>query len=120
MPGPLKETKWAAGYCIVFSSEENPEGSEATFESETFPPDEDEFRLTFYYQMSGKNLGTLKLRLYVHHIPPLLADLPDLRHRIETAVVARITSDTLNKVWDKLAYRLDWCRVTNRALVEHL
>ncbi|PRD29570.1 UNVERIFIED_CONTAM: MAM and LDL-receptor class A domain-containing protein 2 [Trichonephila clavipes] len=49
------------GYCIVFSSEENPEGSEATFESETFPPDEDEFRLTFYYQMSGKNLGTLKV-----------------------------------------------------------
>ncbi|GFT17277.1 uncharacterized protein TNCV_4806041 [Trichonephila clavipes] len=38
------------------------------------------------------------------YVPPLPADLPNLRHRIEIAV-ARITSDTLNKVWDKGAYR---------------
>ncbi|GFR30348.1 MAM and LDL-receptor class A domain-containing protein 2 [Trichonephila clavata] len=49
------------GYYIVFSSKVNPENSEATFESEIFPPDEDEFCLTFYYQMSGKNLGALKV-----------------------------------------------------------
>ncbi|GFR00736.1 versican core protein, partial [Trichonephila clavata] len=48
-------------YYIVFSSKVNPENSEATFESEIFPPDEDEFCLTFYYQMSGKNLGALKV-----------------------------------------------------------
>ncbi|GFT47305.1 hypothetical protein TNCV_3749001 [Trichonephila clavipes] len=40
------------------------------------------------------------------YVPPLPADLPDLRHGIE-AVVARISSDILNKVWDELAYRLD-------------
>ncbi|GFX94131.1 1-phosphatidylinositol 4,5-bisphosphate phosphodiesterase epsilon-1 [Trichonephila clavipes] len=52
-------------------------------------------------------------------VPPLPADLPDLRHRIEVAV-ARITLDTLNKVWNELAYRLDVFRVTNGAHIEHL
>ncbi|GFT70450.1 uncharacterized protein TNCV_2658731 [Trichonephila clavipes] len=53
------------------------------------------------------------------YVPPLPADLPDLRRGIEAAI-ARITSDTLNKVWDELAYRLDMCRVTNGAHTEHL
>ncbi|GFY08810.1 transposable element Tcb2 transposase [Trichonephila clavipes] len=52
-------------------------------------------------------------------VPPLPADLPDLRHRIE-ASVARITSDTLNKVWDELAYRIGVCLVMNEAHIEHL
>ncbi|GFV50980.1 uncharacterized protein TNCV_302411 [Trichonephila clavipes] len=49
---------------------------------------------------------------------PLPANIRDLRHRIE-ATVARITSNTLNKVRDELAYRLDMCHVTNRAHIEH-
>ncbi|GFW28399.1 uncharacterized protein TNCV_4640641 [Trichonephila clavipes] len=53
------------------------------------------------------------------HVPPLPADLPDLRHRIEAAV-ARISSDTLKNVWDKLAYQIDLCRTTNEAHIEHL
>ncbi|GFU13648.1 hypothetical protein TNCV_938951 [Trichonephila clavipes] len=53
------------------------------------------------------------------YVPPLQANHPDLRHRIE-ASVARITSDTLNKVCDELAYRLDVHRVTNEARNEHL
>ncbi|GFV80331.1 uncharacterized protein TNCV_4957341 [Trichonephila clavipes] len=52
------------------------------------------------------------------YLPPLPADLPDLRHMIEAAV-ARITSDTLNRVWDELAYRLGVFRVTNEAHIEH-
>ncbi|GFT11525.1 hypothetical protein TNCV_2523411 [Trichonephila clavipes] len=47
------------------------------------------------------------------------SDLPDLRHMIEAAVVS-ITSDTLNKAWDELAYRLDLCCVMNGAHIEHL
>ncbi|GFU65802.1 uncharacterized protein TNCV_5059361 [Trichonephila clavipes] len=47
--------------------------------------------------------GFIKVSVYV---PPLPTDLPDLKHRVEAAV-ARITSDTLNKVWNELAYRLD-------------
>lgn len=58
--------------------------------------------------------GFIKDHVYV---PPLPADLPDLR--IE-AVVATITPDTLIKVWEELAYRLDVCRVTNDAHIEHL
>ncbi|GFX46905.1 uncharacterized protein TNCV_4040491 [Trichonephila clavipes] len=53
------------------------------------------------------------------YAPPLPADLPDLRHMI-AAAVARITSDTLNKVWDEHVYQLDVCRETNGAHIEHL
>ncbi|GFV54574.1 uncharacterized protein TNCV_955551 [Trichonephila clavipes] len=53
------------------------------------------------------------------YVPRLPADLSDLRYRME-ADVARISSDTLRKVWDELAYRLDLCRVTNGAHIEHL
>ncbi|GFW15152.1 uncharacterized protein TNCV_172991 [Trichonephila clavipes] len=53
------------------------------------------------------------------YAPLLPADLSNLRHRIEVAV-ARITPDTLNEVGDELAYRLDVCRVTNGAPIEHM
>ncbi|GFV46308.1 hypothetical protein TNCV_3231971 [Trichonephila clavipes] len=53
------------------------------------------------------------------YVPPLSADLPDLRHRVEAAV-ARITSDTLNKIWDELVCRLDVHRVGKGACIEHL
>ncbi|GFT01047.1 uncharacterized protein TNCV_4054461 [Trichonephila clavipes] len=53
------------------------------------------------------------------YVPLLPADLPDLRHSIE-ADISRITSDTLNKVWDEFAYRLDVGRLTNVVHIEHL
>ncbi|GFV86931.1 uncharacterized protein TNCV_2198831 [Trichonephila clavipes] len=37
------------------------------------------------------------------YVLPLPDDLPDLKYRIEAAVT-RITSDTLNKVWEELTY----------------
>ncbi|GFU62987.1 uncharacterized protein TNCV_29001 [Trichonephila clavipes] len=40
------------------------------------------------------------------YVPLLPADLPDLRLKIEEAVV-KISSDTQKKVWDELPYRLD-------------
>ncbi|GFY01795.1 hypothetical protein TNCV_1467871 [Trichonephila clavipes] len=46
------------------------------------------------------------------YVPPLPADLSDLRHRME-ADVARISSGTLKKVWDELIYRLDVCLRTH-------
>ncbi|GFX00223.1 uncharacterized protein TNCV_297121 [Trichonephila clavipes] len=55
--------------------------------------------------------------MYVSPLPAHL--LPDLRHRIEAAV-ARISSETLKNVLDELAYRIDLCRVNNRAHIEHL
>ncbi|GFW94435.1 uncharacterized protein TNCV_2701561 [Trichonephila clavipes] len=53
------------------------------------------------------------------YVPPLPGHLPGLRHRIES-VVARITLDTLNKVWDELTYRFDVCRGMNGSHIEHL
>lgn len=60
--------------------------------------------------------GFIKDRVYV---PPLPADLHELQNRIEAAV-ATITEDTLLNVWEELSYRLDVCRVTNGAHIEHL
>ncbi|GFW09426.1 DUF4817 domain-containing protein [Trichonephila clavipes] len=53
------------------------------------------------------------------YVPPLPSDLSDLRHRME-ADVGRISSGTLKKVWDELAYQLDLRRLTNGAHIEHL
>ncbi|KAJ4428117.1 hypothetical protein ANN_24131 [Periplaneta americana] len=49
-------------------------------------------------------------------VPPLPANLPELRDSIINAIAA-IDMDTLHRVWD---YRLDICRVTRGAHIEHL
>ena len=52
-------------------------------------------------------------------VPPLPANLPEMRERIGE-VVAAFTPDMLINVWEELAYRLDVCCVTNGAHIEHL
>ncbi|GFT99660.1 hypothetical protein TNCV_1140531 [Trichonephila clavipes] len=53
------------------------------------------------------------------YVPLLPADFPELRHRVGAAV-ARITSDTLDKVWDELTYRLNVCRLANEVHIEQV
>ena len=60
--------------------------------------------------------GFVKDKVYVPQLP---ANLPELRDRIRE-VVAAVTPDMLINVWEELAYRLDVCRVTNGAHIEHL
>ena len=60
--------------------------------------------------------GFVKDKVYV---ALLSANLPELRDRIREAVAA-VTPDMLINVWEELAYRLDVCRVTNGAHIEHL
>ena len=51
--------------------------------------------------------------------PPLPQTIPDLRARI----IAAIKTDdhrTLQRTWAEIDYRLDVCRVTNGAHIEHL
>ena len=50
--------------------------------------------------------GYVKERVYV---PPLTADLDELKHRI-TAAVKSATEDTLRRVWDDFSYRVDVVR----------
>ena len=50
--------------------------------------------------------GYVKERVYV---PPLPADLDELRNRI-TAAVKSVTEDTLRRVWDEFSYRVDVVR----------
>jgi hypothetical protein len=47
------------------------------------------------------------------------ASIPDLKKRI-TVAMETITLDMLIRVWQELDYRLDVCRVTKGAHIEHL
>ena len=58
----------------------------------------------------------IKDRVYV---PPLPCDLKQLKERIKHAV-ASIDSEMLQKVWREFDYRIDVCRVTKGAHIEHL
>ena len=45
--------------------------------------------------------------------------IPELKVRIRTAIET-ISADMLQTVWNELDYRVDVCRITKRAHVEHL
>jgi len=53
------------------------------------------------------------------YVPPLPASIPELKVRIRTAIET-ITSDMLQSVWNELDYRVDVCRITKGAHLEHL
>jgi len=44
---------------------------------------------------------------------------PELKVRIRTAIET-ITTDMLQTVWNELDYRVDVCRITKGAHIEHL
>ena len=50
------------------------------------------------------------------YVPPLPASIPV---RIRTAIET-ITADMLQTVWNELDYRVDVCRITKGAHIEHL
>jgi len=60
--------------------------------------------------------GYVKNQVYV---PPLPASIPELKVRIRTAIQT-ITADMLQTVWNELDYRVDVCRITKGAHIEHL
>ena len=52
-------------------------------------------------------------------VPPLPANLLDLRNLI-TAAVALVDRDMLTRVWNEMDYRIDVCRITKGGHFEHL
>ena len=60
--------------------------------------------------------GYVKDQIYV---PPLPASIPGLTVRIRTAIET-ITADMLKTVWNVLDYRVDVCRITKGAHIEHI
>jgi hypothetical protein len=60
--------------------------------------------------------GFIKDNVY---IPPMPVDLRELRDRIVNAI-ALVDVTFLNKLWDKLEYRLDVCHITWGSHIEHL
>ena len=57
--------------------------------------------------------GYVKDQVYVP------ASIPELKVRIRTAIET-ITADMLQTVWNELDYRVDVCRITKGAHIEHL
>jgi len=53
------------------------------------------------------------------YVRPLPASIPELNVRIRTAIET-ITADMLQTVWNELDYRVDVCRITKGAHIEHL
>lgn len=66
MLSSVSNTHYITGYYVVLNTRNKNAGSEANLESEIFPAGDSELCLSFYYQMSGDNAGTLKV------IQPLL------------------------------------------------
>jgi hypothetical protein len=60
--------------------------------------------------------GYVKDRVFVQTLP---RDLADLKARI-IAAVNNIDAPMLTRVWQELEYRIDVCRVTRGAHIEHL
>ena len=60
--------------------------------------------------------GYVKDQVYV---PAVAASIPELKVRIRTAIET-ITADMLQTVWNELDYRVDVCRITKGAHIEHL
>ena len=52
-------------------------------------------------------------------VPPLSRELDDLKARIIVAA-KNIDAPMLTRVWQELEYRIDMCRVTRGAHIEHL
>ena len=61
--------------------------------------------------------GYVKDQVYVPPLPP--PSIPELKVQIRTAIET-ITADMLQTVWNELDYRVDVCRITNGAHIEHL
>ena len=53
------------------------------------------------------------------YVPSLPASIPELKARIRTAIET-ITMDMLQTGWNELDYRVDVCRITKGANIEHL
>ena len=53
------------------------------------------------------------------YVSPLPASVPEQEIRI-TIVVETVTVDMLQTVWNELYYRVDVCRITKVAHIEHL
>jgi hypothetical protein len=69
-----------------------------------------------YAGSGGRAVG---LRPLAAKNPPLPCDLADLKARI-IAAMKNIDAPMLTRVWQELEYRIDVCRVTRGAHIEHL
>jgi len=72
--------------------------------------------LRYEYIVAPMDQEILKVFFYV---PPLPASIPELKVRIRTTTET-ITADMLQTFWNELDLRVDVCRITKGAHIEHL
>ena len=65
--------------------------------------------VTYFYGVTSR----------IRYVLPLPASIPELKVRIRTAIET-ITADMLQTVCNELDYRVDVCRITKGAHIEHL
>ena len=58
-------------------------------------------------------------QVFVTYLTGAPASIPELKVRTRTAIQT-ITADMLQTVWNELDYRVDVCRITKGAHIEHL
>ena len=84
-------------------------------------PGEKSFCVLEYY--TSKSVVTVQRAFRAKYakvfVPPLPRGLADLKARI-IAAVKNIDAPMLTRVWQELEYRIDVCRVTRGAHIEHL
>jgi hypothetical protein len=52
------------------------------------------------------------------YIPPIPVDLQKIRDRI-VKTIALVNANFLDKLWNKLEYRMDVCRITRGSHIDH-
>jgi len=70
-------------------------------------------------QMQSHVISFYGVTSRIKYVPPLPENIPELKVRIRTATET-ITADMLQTVWNELDYRVDVCRITKGAYIEHL
>jgi hypothetical protein len=78
-------------------------------------PGEKSFCVLEYH--TSKSVVTVQRAFCAKYVPPLPRDVADLKARI-IAAVKNIDAPMLTRVWQE--YRIDVCRVTCGARIEHL
>ena len=63
--------------------------------------------------------GVASRIMFMVYVPPLPANIPELKVRIRTAIET-ISVDMLQTVWNELDYRVDVCRITKGVYIQHL
>ena len=74
-------------------------------------------QLFYVWMYAGKLKSEIGTYIKLIAVPPLPANIVELRTRI-TAAVAKLTPEMLRTMWQETHYRWEVCRITNGSHIE--